>query len=201
MALQLVTDLISNVSKQQMNKIKNGIRKQWHEKKSMTDVLVCVWVSLAEGLPQVSLHRSATFFYSFHGSSCSWLLPQKRPANKVVRTAGCGVRPPRATGKQYHRSSHLITLCVFWVLQSVGGYAFSQLCRSDLGKLVERRVVFWFSFPFFFCGSDMQPLLSITVDEALWCSSSSSQSRWLLRRKDYSLVDEKSKCIPFLPEV
>lgn len=38
-----------------------------------------------------------TFCYFFYGSR--WLLPQKQAANNKVWTAGCGVRPPRATGR------------------------------------------------------------------------------------------------------
>ena len=121
---------------------------------------VCVCVcGLKEGSSQVLLHYFSVILLT--GSGCRILLPQKRAANNEVWTAGCGVRPPRATGRTIPPAPPTALPCVF-----LGGHVSGQLCRSNLKYLVERGVVFW-------CFAQLPPLLSIALTVNYNSSSSS----------------------------
>lgn len=56
------------------------------------------------------------------------MLPQKQAANNKVRTAGCGVRPPRATGRTIPPTPPISLPCVFL---GVCGWACVQSALSD----------------------------------------------------------------------
>lgn len=103
---------------------------------------MCVW--LKEGSSWVLF----TFCYSFHtGAAALWLLPRQQAANNEVWTGGCGVRPPRATGRTIPPTPPPRGSACFWAWESVGGHDFGQLCMSDPWYLVERWGMFWCSVP------------------------------------------------------